>query len=176
MPNDAMMRVSVVIERRDANSQWQDYMWRPIGVLPHADSERGRLLASGEGWTQFQGGTLDLELFRGETEGYLTNLSQSPPVVFVVLRKNDQADDANGDDLDFVPFLATVCPYEAMGYDSGDDDIVEGVPMPPEVMAWVQEFVLHHHVDEPFKKRKNKRHQDDYGGKRPRGAPESDTL
>jgi hypothetical protein len=176
MSNDAVMRVSVVIERRAAESQWSDFVWRPIGVLAHADAERGRQLASGDGWTQFHAGTLDLELFRGETEGYLTNLSQTPPVVFVVLRKNDEAATAQGEELEYVPFLATVCPYEAMGYDSGDDDIVEGVPMPPEVMAWVQEFVLHHHVDEPFKKRKNKRHQDDYGGKRPRGESESDIL
>ena len=109
----------------------------------------------------------DLELFRGETEGYLTNLSQNPPVVYVVLRRNE-----DGEGLEFEPFLATVCPYEAMGYTTGGDEIVEGVPMPPEIVAWLREFVARHHVDEPFLKRKNKRHQDEYGGKRPRGERE----
>ena len=47
----------------------------------------------------------------------------------------------NPNGLAFTPFLVTVCPYEAMGYSEGNDDVVEGVPMPPEMMAWVQEFV-----------------------------------
>ena len=52
--------------------------------------------------------------------------------------------------LEFAPFLVTVCPYEAMGYTENNDDlVVESVPMSPEVMAWVQEFVAAHHVDEP---------------------------
>jgi Protein of unknown function (DUF3305) len=167
MSADAVMPVSVVIERRASSSQWQDHAWRPIGVLPRAASESGKLLASGAGWEHYYAGPLDLELFRRETEGYLTNLSQDPPVVFVVLRRNE---DGNG--LEFEPFLVTVCPYEAMGYSAAGDEIVEGVPMPPEIKAWVGEFVAHHHVDEPFKKRKNKRHVDDYGGKRPAGGRE----
>ena len=162
MKADSAMPVSVVIERRAASSQWIDYLWRPIGVLPVAANDQGKLLATGEGWAQFHGGTLDIELFRGETEGYLNNLSQQPPVVFVVLRRNE-----SGEGLEFEPFLATVCPYEAMGYSEGNDDVVEGVPMPPEVMAWVQDFVTRHHVETPFVKRKNRRHKDDYGGKTP---------
>jgi hypothetical protein len=162
MSADAVMPISVVIERRASTSQWLDHLWRPVGVLPRVASERGTLLAAGEGWAQYQAGTLDLELFRGETEGYLTNLSQDPPVVFVVLQRNEE-----GEGLEFEPFLATVCPYEATGYTTGGDEIVEGVPMPPDIMAWVREFVALHHVDQPFVKRKNKRHQDDYSGKRP---------
>lgn len=168
---DAVMPVSVVIERRASNHPWQDYTWRPIGILPRTDAETGKLLASGEGWDHFHGGSLDFELFRGETEGYLANLSQDSPVVYVVLRRNDN-DDADG--LDYRAFLVTACPYEAMGYTAGDEAIVEGVPMPPEVMAWVKEFVALHHVDVPFKKRKNKRHQADFGGKGPRSAREEE--
>lgn len=170
MAADAVMPVSVVVERRAANSQWIDHVWRPIGVLPIAANDHGKLLAEGEGWAQFHGGTLDIELFRGETEGYLNNLSQVPPMVYVVLRKNEEAEG-----LEFEPFLATVCPYEAMGYSEGNDDVVEGVPMPPEILVWLQDFVTQHHVDTPFIKRKNKRHQDARDSKpaamRERGAP-----
>ena len=171
MPADNVMTVSVVVERRATGNPWQDQAWRPVGVLPHDSEERGKLLAEGDGWALFQGGTLPLELVRGETEGYLINLSQEVPRVFVVLRRNEEADD-----LEFEPFLATVCPYEAMGYSGGNDDVVEGVPMPPEIADWVRAFVTQHHVDTPFLKRKNKRHRDDFGGKRPpddgeRGVP-----
>ena len=169
MAADAVMPLSVVIERRESKSAWQDFEWRPLGVLPKTDVARGQLLASGDGWSHIHGGTLDLELFRGETEGYLTNLSQDVPVVFVILRRNDEAEG-----LDYQPFLVTVCPYEAMGYSTGGDDIVEGVPMPPEVMLLVREFVAAHHVDVPFQKRKNKRHEDDYGGKKPRRVREEE--
>ena len=162
MAADAVMPVSVVVERRAVQNHWIDHVWRPIGVLPIAANDHGKLLAEGEGWSQFHGGTLDLELFRGETEGYLNNLSQVPPAVYVVLRKNEEAEG-----LEYEPFLATVCPYEAMGYSEGNDDLVEGVPMPPEILIWVQDFVTRHHVETPFVKRKNKRHKDGYGGKPP---------
>ena len=164
---DAVMPVSVVLERRASKSQWLDYVWEPIGVVPRVQLPAGALMAEGDGVSQYHGGALDLELFRGETEGYLNNLSQTPPVVYVVLRKNEE-----GGELEFTPFLATVCPYEAMGYTENNDDlVVEGVPMTPQVLAWVQEFVAVHHVDTPFIKRKNKRHQDK--DKRPGLARES---
>ena len=162
MSADAVMPVSVVIERRASGNQWSDHSWRPIGVLPRVASDVGKLLASDEGCEQYHAGSLDLELFRRETEGYLSNLSQNPPVVFVVLRRSEA-----GGGLEFEPFLVTACPYEAMGYTTGGDEIVEGVPMPPEILAWIGEFVALHHVDEPFRKRKNKAHKDDYGGKQP---------
>ena len=58
---------------------------------------------------------------------------------------------------DFVPFLVTACPYEAQDYLDSGDDIVEPVAMPAAVIAFVQEYVDRHHVDEPFHKRKRKR-------------------
>jgi hypothetical protein len=162
MPADAVMPITVVIERRASSHAWQDHVWRPLGVLPRIAGERGQILASGEGWTQYNGGNLEIELFRGETDGYRTNLSQATPVVYVVLRRNME-----GEILEFEPFLATACPYEAMGYSEDNDDLVEGVPMPIEVTEWLQEFVTLHHVDRPFVKRKNKRQKDEETGRRP---------
>jgi hypothetical protein len=55
-----------------------------------------------------------------------------------------------------------------MSYSEGNDDVVEGVPMPPEVMEWLREFVAVHHVDKPFVKRKNKRQkEEDERGRHP---------
>ena len=166
MTADAVMPVAIVIEKRKTNHPWQDYDWQPIGVLAHVAPERWKLLTEGDGWAQYQAGTLPIELHRGETEGYLVNLSQEPPVVFIVLRPGEEADE-----MDVEPFLATVCPYEAMSYEEGGDDdaMVVGVPMPPEVTAWVAEFVERYHVDVPFKKRRNRRHDDEIGGVRMRG-------
>ncbi len=163
---EAVMPVSVVLERRASNSQWQDHTWEPIGILPRSALPVGALMAEAEGIAQYHGGALDIELHRGETEGYLNNLSQTPPMVYVVLKKNEA-----GGDLEFAPFLATICPYEAMGYAETDSEtLVDGVPMPPAVLAWVQEFVATYYVETPFIKRKNKRHQDK--DKQPPIAPE----
>lgn len=165
MNANACIFLGVVVERREIDNPWQDYVWRPIAVIANAPrDENWRELQSGEGWVHFLAGTLALELHRGETEGYMTNLSQDPPMVYVVLRQGEEAEDH-----DVEPFHATVCPFEAMGYHESGDEIVEGVPMPEEVTALMQAFVALHHVEEPFKKRRNKRHKDRHTGSRPRG-------
>ena len=157
MKDKASLPLGVVVERRELESRWIRYGWRPIAVIPGAgplDPEGDwTLLDSGEGWTSFHAGTLSLELFPKETEGSRLNLSQHPPRVVVVLRTLDD------DDLphDVLPFRVTACPYEAQDYLDSGDDIVEAVAMPDAVIAFVQAYIDQHHVDEPFEKRKRKR-------------------
>ena len=45
--------------------------------------------------------------------------------------------------------------------DDGGEDVVEKVPMPPPLVAWVQEWTDLHFVQEPFVKRKRKRYLED---------------
>ncbi|MDP6705960.1 MAG: DUF3305 domain-containing protein [Alphaproteobacteria bacterium] len=166
MSADVTLSLGVVVERRELNSSWQEHDWRPFAVVADpppmpAWHEIGR----GEGWVRYHAADLPLELHRGETEGYKVNLGQPTPKVFVVLRPGD-ADEA----AEVEPFHLTACPHEAMGYAESGDEIVEGVLMPEPVIAWVQAFVEAHHVDVPFKKRKNKRAAHEAGGTRPRGG------
>ena len=164
MTNQETLPLGVVLERRESDHPWQDYAWRPVGVVPGAPAcdPRGAwtLLRDGEGWAQYHGGTLPLSLFRKETEAYKVNLSQHPPRIFVVLRDEEEADA----DHEVVPFLVTASPYEAQDYLDSGEEIVEAVPMPPDVVAFVQTYVERHHVDEPFHKRKRKRYDQDEGG------------
>jgi hypothetical protein len=150
--------LGIVIERREINHRWQKYAWRAAAVLPGA-AEMDPLgpwkeLAQGEedgaAWVQYHAGTLPMNLFRKETEGYRVNLSQDPPRVFIVLRNGADA----ASEHDVVPVAATVCPYEAQDYLDSGDDLVEVVAMPPGLAAYVQDYVERHHKDEPFKKRK----------------------
>lgn len=163
------MPVGIVVERRDLQNRWQKVAWKPVGVLPGAGPiDRWKLLMRGEGWTQYHMATLPLELHRKETLAYKTNLNDSPPRLFVVLRTND--DPAVEEDV--TPFLVTASAFQAQDYLDAGDDIVEGVTMPDAVVAWVQAFCDHHHVDEPFKKRKRKNYNpDDVGfSRRPQGG------
>lgn len=160
----ARMPVGVVVERRAVDHPWQDYAWHAVSVLPAPPPmEPWKLLRQTEQSAQFHARTLDLSLYRRETEGYKVNLSNAQPVVYVVLRAGQEAEE-----MDVEPFLVTVCPYEAGGYAESGDEIVDGVPMPREVAAWVQAFVDEHHVDVPFRKRKRgPKNPHEEGGERP---------
>lgn len=154
--SEASLRFGVVVERREIDNRWQDYSWRAIAVIPNAPETEGwRLLHSGENWVQFHARTLKLELFKRETQGYRVNLSMPTPSVFVVLRPGEESGEEEVE-----PFLLTVCPYEAESYVESGDEIVDGVPMPSELIALLHEFVETHHVEQPFKKRKNKKAYD----------------
>ena len=146
------MPVGVVIERRDSDNRWIDYSWQPIAVIPGAPPLEGddawRLIREGEGWSHFHVGTLDLELYKGETDGYRANLS-STPHIYVVLARGEEADEP-----EVFPFLVTACPYEGESYTESGEEIVEGVPMPLEIESWIKAFIDEHHVDRPFNKQK----------------------
>jgi len=148
--------LGVVLERREVDNPWTDYAWKAVAVIPGAGSldPRGewRILESGPDWVRYHAGTLSLELFPKETEGYKVNLSQHPPRVFVGMRSGEDMESSH----DLVPFIVTVCPYEAQDYlDSGEEQ-VEPVAMPDGVIGFLRAFIDQHHVDEPFVKRKRK--------------------
>ncbi len=153
--------LGLVLERRRVEHPWQDHAWRPVAVFPGSpEGEPWRVLREGEGWVHYFAGTLDLELHPKETDGYRVNLAQPVPLVFVVLRP-DEEDET---DHDVIPFLVTACPHEAESYIESGDEIVEGVPMPDAVLAWVADFVVTHHVEVTFKKRKRKPYDPRKGG------------
>lgn len=168
------MPIGVIIERREIDNPWEDYAYRPVAVVPGmAEMEDGaewRVLQEGENWTHFHAATLTLELFAGETMGYKTNLSNFQPHVYVVLSPGEEEGDA-----EIVPTLVTACPFEAESYLEDSEMIVEGVPMPEEIAAWIAAFADEHHVEEAFKKRKrNKAYDPRKGDLRARPLVEKD--
>ncbi len=166
------MSLGIVIEGREIDNPWESYAWSSVAVIPGApEIDEWRLIAEGKGWKHYHASTLYLEIFRSETEGYRLNLMNKPPMVYVVLRYDD--DDETDDDAKpgIVPFLATVCPFEAQAYLDGDEDLVEPIPMPDVVAAWLHDFVQKHHVEEPKYKRKRTPHEPREAGPR-RGRPD----
>ena len=65
----------------------------------------------------------------------------------------------SGDDK---PELLTVTAsaYEAQDYADNGEDIVEPVPMPPGLEAWIGDFVERNHHQETFVKRKRRPHEE----------------
>ena len=159
MQADWTMPLAVILERRESAHPWQDFSWRTVAVsldVPAAPAPMK--LQHGPNWVQFYAGSLELELHRSETEGYRINLSQESPRVYVVLRLADDDLDQAGGELTMAPFHLTACPDEAQGYIESGDEIVDGVAMPEVLIAELQRFVDRHHVERPFVKRKNRRH------------------
>ncbi len=150
------MPLGVVLERRDIDNPWQSVSWRAVAVIPGApEIDQPRRLRGGPGWEQYHAATVTVELHRSETEGYKHNVSnEEVPKVYVVLRFDEEDEDGAPR-----PALATVCPYEASAYldTTATGEMVEPVPMPDGVRAWVQEFVAKHHVDAPFVKKRKKK-------------------
>lgn len=143
------MTLGIVAERRESPHPWGTASWRPTGLIAGGGPDDvPRLLERTTGVARWYVGRATLELFPKETDGYRENLASARPQVFVVLR-DDGRDGV-------VPFLATVCPYEAESYLESGEDVVEGVAMPPAVVAWVRSFVDRHHVEQPFVKRRRK--------------------
>ncbi len=170
--NQASLPLGIVVERRDVDNPWIDHTWKPVAVIPGAGPlspfDDWTLLRSGADWAHFHAGTLPLNLFPKETEGYKVNLSQSPPRLYVVLRPEEEGIC----DHEMVPFLVTACPYEAQDYLDSGEELVEAVAMPEGVIAFIEDYVERHHVDEKFVKRKRKpaAGADEIFARRPRGA------
>ena len=176
MDSTESVPLGVVVERRSIDHPWKEFDWRPVAVIPGAPAlEPGAewtVLREGEDWVRYHCGTLPLELFRRETEGYKVNLSQDPPQVFVLLRSEDDPQSRH----EFLPFLVTASPYEAQDYLDSGEDIVEAVTMPDDLVAFVQSFVDAYHVDEVFHKRRRQKARtgDDAFSRRPAGRPRAD--
>jgi hypothetical protein len=135
------LAVAVVMQRRAAQSRWADYVWEPHGVLVDPGGEARRLREDGA-VAQWLHPGFKLVLHKDETEGYYLNVSAPHPKVFVLWRmENDEA----------LPLDVTVSSEEAGRWLDGGHS-VDSVAMPPEIFAWVGEYVESNYRPEPKKR------------------------
>ena len=128
-------------------TRWARHVWKASAVLPGAAGASWKELRREGEAVEFHAATVPLELFRTDTEAYLHGLSAKVPAIYVVMRESE-----SDDPLDIV--LATASPYEAQDYADTGEELVEKVPMPDGLVAWVREYVDTHHEDEVFIKRR----------------------
>ena len=141
-------RVGVIAEREAVDNPWIDHRWRVTAILPTAPEVPDWTCLDDSGSVQrFYAGGADLLLFPKETDTLKYNIEGAAPAVYVFLRS------APG-----VPGMAlvgaTVCVGEAHAHADTGSDLVEPVPMPADVLAWVGAFVAEHHVEREVWKRK----------------------
>ena len=135
--------VAVVMQRRLLDNRWQSEAWEPIGVVPGAPpGGEPRLLVDHAGMQQWLHPGFEVVLHRDEAEGYYLNVSVPGPRVFVLWRMEGDRG---------LPLDVTASYAEAGRWLDGGHS-VDGVPMPPEIFAWVGEYVEHNYRPEPKKR------------------------
>lgn len=148
-PAATSMPVGVVVRRVPGATRWARWIWTATGLLPGAGPGHWQVLRQEGEVTEFHAATVPLHLYRADTEAYLTALNGKPASVFVVMRQPATGAEARPEVL-----TVTASAYEAQDYTDNGEDIVERLPMPPGLEAWIGQFVADHHVQEHFVKRK----------------------
>ena len=144
----AVIPVGVLVERRKAKSVWADFLWGPVSVLAGTPTAAPWTpLRTGEDTTLFFVGQAVIELHRTETANYRDNLASGTPALWTALRP--VASERGPHEI----LAVTADPAEGEAFTNAGTNLVEALPMPPEVVEIVAQFIAEHHVDRPFVKR-----------------------
>nr|WP_274423897.1 DUF3305 domain-containing protein [Chelativorans sp. YIM 93263] len=143
--------VGVIVERRVLKNPWADHAWVPVAVLAGAPvAAPWTVLSETPEATRYFAGAFQLQLFASETGMYRDNLHSRQPSLWISLRPSRTPPGV-------ALHLVTADPSEAEARTEPGTDIVEAVPMPPEIEKRLAAFVAAHHVERPFVKRKRDR-------------------
>lgn len=144
------LQVGAVVRRTPGVTRWARYIWTPIAVVPGAPEEFWKELVRDGDTIDYLAGTFVMELFRADVEAYLVSLNMKTPSVWVILDK----DESNQSPAELFVSSITASAYEAQDALDSGESIVEAVPIPESLAAWIKEFVDMHYIEEPFKKRR----------------------
>ncbi len=141
--------VGVVVERRKAESEWTDFIWRAVGVLPgEPDMEPWTALREQEDATLFYVGSASVDLYRSETQRYRENLASGAASIWVVMSPSEG-------EWPYAVTATTADPAEGESFTEAATNLVEPVPMPEVIRDAIDRFIAGHHVErEEFVKRK----------------------
>ena len=143
------IEIGVVIVKKPLNSPWATHTWVALAALPAAaDLPRFTRLPGDPGVQAYYAGSAVADMHLRATGHYRDNLAAASPSIWVVLRPI-------GDEVELVS--VTIDPYEGEALVENFGDIVEAVPMPAEIRAYVGAFIEAHHVEQQFFKRKRDR-------------------
>jgi len=143
------VQVAVVMEREAQPNRWEAWRFRVVDVVLHEtefgleprilrdDGKRQRTLHPG----------FTLELFKDEAEGYHLNLTSGSPVWFVMWRIDE-------DDPSRAWPETVSLSYNEAGRWLDAQERVDNVPLPDELIVWLQAYTDAHYVPEPKKRKR----------------------
>ena len=148
-------RVAVLMRRepvQGAMARWQAWRWVLADVVPN---EAGfgttpRPLRQTENESLWIYPDWPVALFTDDAEGYWLNATSPTPCYFVMWRLVEPDD---GGEAVATPQAVSLSYHDA-GRWLDAQETVETVPVPPEVLAWLQSFVQQHFVPEEKKRQR----------------------
>ena len=142
----ATFNVTVVMERYPTKSRWQPAQWRVAEVLPDQGAYSAPtalavdLVATPDVIRVAHPG-FPLAIFRDEGEGYYLNINAPEPAIFVVWRLAEDAGEHLSDPaMEALPHSLTLSYNEAARRMDAQEK-VDRVPMPPELLETLCDWV-----------------------------------
>ncbi len=145
--------VGIIVERVKADSQWADYLWKPVEAVAGNQKTKAWTKLSDDGSrVTYYAGSSEIELYPSDTPQYRDNVLSETPSIWVGLRAAES-------DPPFELFLTTADSSEGEGMTYTGTVICEPVPMPDAIQAVIEQFITEHHVERVFFKRKRDKSQ-----------------
>jgi len=143
------VRVAVVMDRETAPNQWEAWRFRLVDVVAHEEAfgSTPRVLRDDGSVQRTLHPGFTLELFRDEAEGYYLNLSSGAPVWFVMWRIDD-------DDPSRAWPETVSLSYTEAGRWLDAQERIDNVPLPADLVAWLQAYADEHYRPEPKQRRR----------------------
>lgn len=156
MTQRPFIEVAVVMRREriiGPSSRWQPWRWVLAEVLAQIEGFGGapRLLFKDDNEERWLHPGYRVELFKDDAQGYYLNSTTEAPCWFVLWRMEEEAGLAA--EPIARPEMVSLSYHDA-GRWLDAQETVEQVPMPPQVLAWLQAFVAEHHVLEAKRRRR----------------------
>ena len=158
-----------------AMSRWQSHRWVLEQVVLNEEviqegksqtgfsDKKSQLLSKNDSTERWLHSGYSAELFADDAEGYYLNVTTDAPCWFVLWRMEEEA--GITDEPIAKPEMVSLSYHDA-GRWLDAQETVEQVPLPPEVVAWLQAYVDEHHVMETKKRKRPesfKRLEDRFG-------------
>ena len=139
-PREALAHVEPVpvvvsFESHATGHPWQTVGWRPVAIEQADPSAPAGAEA------------LAIGLHRDEATGYYLNATSGDPSIFVMWRLEEARPRA----------LGVTLSYDEAGRWMDAGESVDRLPMPPEMFAWLDEFIRLHYRPEQRRKRQAQR-------------------
>lgn len=151
------LKVGAVVRRSPGVTRWAREIWKPVAVIPGAPEAFWKEMVRDGEVVDYHAGTVCMELFRADVEAYLVSLNMTVPSVWIIMDR----DDTNRSPSGWFVSTITASAFEALDALDSGESIVEPVPVPESLAAWIKEFVDLHYIEEPFKKRQRDKHRID---------------
>jgi hypothetical protein len=141
-------RVAVVMARTPLASRWQSEKWEAKGILPDIFGEVAppRTLYDDGSRLEVLYPGFDIDLKGEDLESYFLNLTSPAPKAFVLVRADEGTPR---------PAFVSLSYTRAAGWMDANET-VDAVPLPPELHAWVGEFVERYYRPRPRFKRERR--------------------